>query len=88
MIDTQFKVRRYITEFSEETEELRAEYELSTFDLPAFQLEFDEPIIEDPMFDCYPVKEKNVAFLKTYLAEEPEWDFVSKSYYVEAHAIL
>jgi hypothetical protein len=87
MIDTEFKVRRYIAEFSQETEELIAEYDLCYFELKQFQTEFCEPNSDNPMFDSYPIKECNVKFLKKHLAKEPEWDFVNKSYFVEAHAI-
>ena len=87
MIDTEFKVRRYITEFSEETDELIAEYDLASFELKQFQVEFCEPKSDSPMFDCYPIKKCNVKFLRKHLAREPEWDFVNKSYFVEAHAI-
>jgi len=87
MVDTEFEVRRYITEFSEETEELLAEHDLFSFELDKFQVEFGELNTENPMFDCYPIKESNVGFLKKYIAKEPEWDFVNKSYFVEAHAI-
>ncbi len=37
MIDTKYKVRRYIAEFSEKTEELLAEHELTSFDLEITQ---------------------------------------------------
>jgi hypothetical protein len=87
MIDDKFKVRRFITEFLKQTEELLAEYDLCSFELSNFQIEFGEQNTENPMFDCYPIKEKNVEFLKRYMAEEPEWDFVNKSYFIEAHAI-
>jgi hypothetical protein len=87
MIDSKYKVRRYIAEYSEETEKLLAEYELSAFDLAKFQKEFGEICPENPMFDCYPIKKSNVAFLKSYINEEPSWDFAKKSYFVEAHAI-
>ncbi len=87
MIDTEFKVRRYVTEFSKETEELIAEYDLRSFELEHFQMEFGEPNGDNPMFDCYSIKECNVKFLRMHLAKEPEWDFVNKSYFVETHAI-
>ena len=87
MIDKEYKVRRYVTEFSRETEEIIAEYELHSFDLRHFQREFCETNIDNPMFDCYPIEKGNVKFLKKYLAKEPKWDFIDKSYFVEAHAI-
>jgi len=87
MIDSKYKVKRYITEFSEETEELIAEYDLDGFELSKFLNEFNEPHAENPMFDCYPIKSENVSFLKKYIDDVPEWDFVNKSYFVEAHGI-
>ncbi len=87
MIDSKYKVKRYITEFSEETEELVAEHDLDGFELLEFQKEFNEPNAEDPMFDCYSIKSENISFLKKYITVEPEWDFVNKSYFVEAHGI-
>jgi hypothetical protein len=87
MIDTQYSVRRFIAEYSEETEELLAEYELSSFELIEFQAEFNETNPRDPMFDCYSIKKENVEFIKSHIVQEPEWDFVNKSYFVEAHII-
>lgn len=87
MIDYVLEVRRYLTEYSNETEELIAEYDLQSFDLKLFQTEFCGPDRDNQMFDCYSIKESNVKFLKMHLVKEPEWDFVEKSYFVEAHAI-
>ena len=87
MKDTNFGVRRYIAEYSDETEELIAEHDLTGFELSQFQREFNEPNNEDPMYDCYPIKLENLSFLKTYINDEPEWDLVNKSYFVEAHII-
>ena len=42
MIDPEFNVRRYISEFSEKSERLVAKYELSSFNLSKFQDEFGE----------------------------------------------
>ena len=87
MIDTTYKVRRYIAAHSDKTEELLVEYELSSFDLKQFQVEFRETNSDDPMFDCYQIRETNLAFLKKYMTKEPEWDFVNRSYFVEVHVI-
>jgi hypothetical protein len=67
MIDKKYKVRRYI-----------AEYELSSFDLARFQVEFNEPNANYPMCDCYLVKPENEGFLRPYLQPTPDWDFVKK----------
>ncbi|WP_290702410.1 hypothetical protein [Amphritea sp.] len=87
MIDTIFNVRRYIAEYSEETEELTAEYDLASFDLVRFQAELNEPNSEDPMFDCYPIQEINVIFIEHYMSHKISWDFNKNSYFVEAHCI-
>lgn len=87
MKDIEYKVRRYITEFSEDTEELIAEYDLESFELKQFQIELGEQNDENPMFDCYPIKEGNVEFLRKYLRREPNWDFVNNSYFLESHGI-
>ncbi len=87
MNDTKFNVRRYVTEFLEVTEELIAEYELLSFELKQFQMEFETLGSDSPMFNCYPIKECNVKFLSMYLVKEPEWDFVNKSYFLQAEAI-
>jgi len=84
MIDIEHNARRFITEFSNETDELLAEYDLASFDLKLFQIEFAEGDASDPMYYCYPIKEENIAFLKKYLSEELDWDFVNKAYFVEA----
>ncbi|TBW48719.1 hypothetical protein EZI54_20730 [Marinobacter halodurans] len=86
MIDKEFGVRRFVTEYSNETEELLAEYELEAFELAAFQSKFGASN-EDPMFDCYEIGQQHVAFLKQYLAMIPVWDFSRSSYYVEASAV-
>lgn len=87
MIDEKFKVSRYLAEYSESTEKLLAKYDLSDFDLVAFQKEFSEANPDNPMFDCYQVKKSNVEFLQRYIENEPKWDFANNAYFVEAHAI-
>ena len=87
MIDEIFKVRRYISEFSEETEELIAEYDLASFSLARFQAELSQSSFESPMFDSYPIQENNVKFIEGYMGYKIAWDFDNKSYFVEANAI-
>jgi len=87
MMDETFKVRRYIAEYCEETEALIAEYDLVSFDLVKFQTEFNEPNSENPMFECCPIKEKNIPFIENYVAQKIAWNFNQKSYFVEASAI-
>ncbi|MCY9826088.1 DUF7683 domain-containing protein, partial [Vibrio chagasii] len=87
MIDEKYKVRRYIAEYSEETEDLVAEHELLDFELDAFKKEFDEANPDQPMFGCYPVLAANTDFLNPLLVKPISWDFDKSSYFVEAHAI-
>ncbi len=87
MIDTKFKARRFIAEYSEETEELIAEHELSEFDLCKFKAEFGEENPEQPMFGCYEIHEPNISFINKYISQPISWDFNNSSYFVEAHAI-
>ena len=73
MIDSKYKVRRYISEFSEDTGELLVEYELSSFDLEKFKIiEFSELNPASPMFDAYQINKSNISFLKSYMGEEPK----------------
>jgi hypothetical protein len=83
MIEEKTKVRRYVAEFSEETEELLVTYELSSFNLIEFQREFRESNPRNPMFDSYSINEFNLEFLSKYMFKEPVWDFLNKSYCVE-----
>lgn len=69
MIDIEFKVRRYIAEFSEEIRDLLAEYHFSFFDLRRFKVEYGESNTENLMFDCFPVSDKSVEFLKKYIVK-------------------
>ena len=83
MIDSEFNVRRYITEFSKKTERLVAKHELSSFNLSKFQVEFRETDTNNPMFDCYQITENNLPFISLYLENELAWDFSKNSYFVE-----
>jgi len=87
MIDSKFQVRRYIAEFSEINEKCLAEYELSGFDLELFQKEFGVTEPDNPMFESYPIKKSNIEFIKKFINTEPNWDFINKSYFVDAYAI-
>jgi hypothetical protein len=87
MIDEKYKVRRYIAEYSEETEELVAEHELLDFELDAFKKEFGEANPDQSMFGCNPVLAANTDFLNPFLVKPISWDFDKSSYFVEAHAI-
>ncbi|ODC03837.1 hypothetical protein BFW38_10065 [Terasakiispira papahanaumokuakeensis] len=86
MIDQEFSVRRFVTEYSNETETLLADYELVAFNLEAFQSALGVSS-EDPMFDCYEIGPHHVVFLTQCLAIMPAWDFSRRSYYIEASAV-
>mgnify|MGYP000260852444 CR=1 FL=1 len=85
MIDENYKVRRYITEFDDQADEFCGEHELKSFDLALFQRVVGVESA-NPMFDCYPINQDNCAFLLEYLAQPVVWDFKEKSYFVEAEA--
>lgn len=87
MIDSTYQVRRYIAEFSEITEKCIAEYDLSSFELELFQNEFGVSEPDNPMFECYPIKESNIDFIKNFINTEPNWDFTNKAYFIDTHAI-
>ncbi|MCA1850559.1 MAG: hypothetical protein LC672_05825, partial [Acidobacteria bacterium] len=65
-----YKVARLLSAFSNETDELVAEYPLSTFDLPKFKQHFGVPEDDkDTEMVCeYDVAPKDVDFLSRYLA--------------------
>lgn len=87
MIDTKLSVRRYVTEFSNSTDELIAEYELDSFDMTEFRVWFKVPTSGNPMFESYPILAENVEFIENYMGIKPEWDFEMNSYFVEAVSI-
>jgi len=86
MIDSKFGVRRFLAEYSEQSEELIARYEFAKFDLDAFQAEFQIDSL-DPMFDCYEVEQQHLRFVESHLVQVPNWDFEGSSYFVESHAV-
>ena len=87
MIDSKYKVRRFIAEYSDTTDELLEKYKLSDFELKLFQKEFLKSSLDNPMFDCYQIAEKNIIFLKNYIQNEPDWNFSENSYFLEAVAL-
>lgn len=87
MIDPQHNIKRFISVFSEKTEELTNEFELKGFNLREFQKEFCVKNQSNPMFDSYQIHRKNINFLKNYLAHEPEWDFENYSYFIETESL-
>lgn len=87
MIDSDYQVKRYITEFCKHTDQLLAEYDLTSFDLYKFQNAFGVFDMNNPMFDCYPIHRAHLNFIKRYVFSEPDWDFVNKAYFIESQGI-
>ena len=87
MIDGGNKVERLIYIFSNETEELLEELDMSSFDLIAFQKAFNVSEKNDPMIYSYQIEPRHVDFISKYLAKEHSWDFNKYSYFLEASAI-
>ncbi|MCF6442921.1 hypothetical protein L1077_26205 [Pseudoalteromonas luteoviolacea] len=85
MSDAKFKVRRFISEYSQKAEVLIAEYELSELDLFKLKAEFDETNPEQAMFDCYEIRKSNVSFINKYTHEPIAWDFSKNAYFIEAN---
>lgn len=57
---------------------------LPSFELAAFQLQFDVPIEVDPqMLDRYVVGPDDVAFLKEYLSTPVTFDYTTRGYWIE-----
>jgi hypothetical protein len=56
MIDSEYGVRRYIAEYSQDTEEQLMIYPLAAFDLAVFQKHFGVLDIVNPMFDCHEIQ--------------------------------
>ena len=86
MLDVQHNVRRFVSEFDNDSDELVADHELRDFDLPTFQREFGVSS-DNPMFDCYPIRREQVGFVSMYLEQPVSWDFDNRSYFVEASAV-
>ena len=79
-------VGRIITAFSNDTERLLWEIEIPNFSLTEFQAAFGVKDSNNPMYDCWPVEPKHLAFLETYVRNPHGWNFESESYFVEACA--
>jgi hypothetical protein len=87
MNEAKLKVRWYVAQYSESTEELEAEYEIIDFDLEAFRFEFDDTESDYPMEGCFPIARGNIEFLEKYMSQALIWDFASSSYFIESQAI-
>jgi hypothetical protein len=87
MIEDKLKVRWYVAQYSELTEDLQTEYEITGFDLQAFRIEFDDTESVYPMEGCFPITRSNIEFLEKYMSQIPNWNFASSSYFIESQAI-
>ena len=87
MIDDKKKVRWYIAQYSESTEDLEAEYDINYFDIDAFRIEFENTNSEFPMEGCFPIRWSNIEFLRKYMDQPPVWNFKLSSYFIESQAI-
>jgi hypothetical protein len=87
MIDKNNNVERLIAVYSEKTDELVEELELSSFDLGIFQQAFKVPDKSDPMFNAYQIEPSHVDFISNFLTKQQSWDFKKYSYFLEAFAI-
>ena len=87
MIEDKLKVRWYVAQYSESTEVLEAEYEISGFNMEAFRIEFGDTESVSPLVGCFPITRSNIEFLEQYMSQVPIWDFASSSYFFESQAI-
>ena len=87
MIDSKYNVQRIITVYSEKTEELVDELELSSFNLKSFQNIFNVNDNENPMIECYEIEPKHVNSISKFLKQKYHWDFEKYSYFLEAYAV-
>ena len=81
----EYRLIRTLTCYLNEDESLAFDVHLESFDLGAFQKEFKIES-DNPMYECYPVRVANLAFLEGYLPRNVgiNWNFNKFSYYVEA----
>lgn len=81
----EYRLIRTLSCYSKNDEHLVFDVQLQGFDLSKFQKEFCVSN-DNPMYDCFPVSVKNIAFLKSYLPPNVgiDWDFNHYSYMVEA----
>jgi len=84
VIDTERKVHRHISAYSETTGVHLGIIELQSFDLVAFQAHFRVADQADPMYDCYRMAPEDLSFIRRYAQPTAVWDFAAFSYFVEA----
>lgn len=81
----EYRLKRTLSCFDNQTEKLVFDVCFEKFDLRSFQSEFD--IAKDnPMYDSIKVKVKNIPFIKDSLPSfiSINWNFNDYSYFVEA----
>ncbi len=81
----EYRLIRTLTCYSNSDERIVFDVQLEKFDLAGFQKEFG---IEEnnPMYDSYEVKAKNVPFTKLFVPSSIgiNWDFNDYAYFIEA----
>src|SRR5687767_7203240 len=84
-----YQVGRLVSVFSNRTDELVAEYPLSSFDLPRFRRQFgvSEDGVDSEMVLEYEVKPKDVDFLAGYLAKDVRYDFDNNAYFLSCYRV-
>jgi hypothetical protein len=87
MIDKTYNAERYIAQYEKTGEELIDRIELKDFDLSKFQKQLGVQNENDPMFDCFPIKENDFDFLIKYISENIILDFDNYEYFLEAEQI-
>ncbi len=83
------QLERILTVFSNDNDELIAEYPFQSFDLSKFKKYFGvtEHNEDTEMYACYPVTSNDIKFVSEYLAEKVVFDFKLYSYFVECNSI-
>jgi len=81
-------VERVVAVFDNETEELKAEHTLRSFDLEKFKQRFGVEENADPlMFNVYPVSPSDANFVLEYLDEPIAFDFGANAYFIECFSV-
>ena len=78
-------IRRVVRAYSNSTERELWSLPIHDFNLEAFQVEFQAEV-SDPMYDCWPITQKNLPFLSRHIVNPHGWDFINCTYFIEAEA--
>jgi len=84
-----YRVARVLSVFSNETDELVAEYPFSSFDLLKFKRHFgvSDEDEDTEMYLEYIVEPKEKEFLSKYLNEVMDFDFEKYAYFVSCYRV-